>query len=679
MARDTNIRTRVSPVALWAIGIALWSPAYTMPCLVADEKSRFPLPFLLKLDEQSPTSLNGIVVDHNGQPVANANVAVFAEHPDFLVPTLSPTVLCEADTDDEGRFSARFGSPTPYQCTRIRAIAGKAGHGFCVLELVLTKREQVVRFQLKNERVVHGRALGPDGQPVAGLRVQLRSFHSGTESVSLGPGGTLPAVWPNSATSDENGRFAIEEIPESQTSSSLTLEVDDERFAPQRTKVHIGRDRLVELRVSDPGIVSGLVVKNDTGAPIAGCWLLVVTWDFQQTADNQHEGLPVLADANGRFRIRCKKAKYIVVYAYPPMGTPYLAWVTDATPWPEGNLRQELRVEVPRGLLIHGRIIESESKEPVAGAGIEYCVARSVNPHVSRGFADKAYWAAEYRRVLSREDGTFEVAVIPGPGYLLAKAPDERFVSQQITAGELQWGRPGGYYLNFEAVRRIDPGPDDKTVDVVLEMRRGVTIRGRVEGPDGQPVEYAVLRSKSFTRIQSVFWDHRRHFPIVDGRFELPGCDPDQPRTVFILDARNQWGATVTLDPKEASEETPLIRLGLCGSATVRLIDKQGRALANQHLQDPRAIFRLDLIGKEGPVNPSFGTQANRHIGWASTSLDRLRYRPLTTDKDGQFTFPTLVPNAPYRLVQLSPRFEELFEFKVEAGGQRALGTITIE
>jgi hypothetical protein len=664
----------------WLAGIVfpiVMLAASTMKIVAAD---RFPWPFVLQLDQQAPTLVSGTVVNPVGQPVANANVAVFVEHPDFLVPVLSPTVLQQTVADGEGRFSMQFASPTPYQCSRLRAIAGHLNDGFCIKELVLTKREQNVHFRLNNERVIRGRAIGPEGQLVAGLRIHLRYFRDGASSVSLWPADAVPAAWPTSVLTDDVGEFSVRGIPSSKNDVSLTFETGDERYAPQKTNVQTGGDEAVTIRLSAAGIVKGLVVQQDSGAPLGGCWLLVVPTDFKQDADNQHEGFPVRADSEGRFRVLCNRTKYLTIYVYPPEGKPYLAWVTGAQPWPENKLQADLRIEVPRGVLIRGKVVESESKMPVAGAGVEYWVAQEKKPpYVSRDVAKKAYWGAEYRRILSRRDGTFEVVAIPGPGYLLAKAPDATYLSRQITHGEVTGLGPGGYFMNIEAARSINPAPDEKAVDVVMEMQQGVTIRGRVEGPEGKSVDHAVLLSTSFTRVQSTYWYPRRELPVVDGRFELPGCDPNQARTVFFLDANNQLGVTVTLHPKEAREKLSVIRLKPCGSATVQLIDKRGTPIAHQQLLGDQLIVRPDLMGMKGIVNASYGDQPVRHIFWAMSILDPSRHRALSTDKNGLATFPTLIPGAPYKLIQVAPSNKELLDFEVDAGTEKSLGKFTVE
>ncbi len=653
-------------------------PPPETPEVVAGD-DMFPRPFTLRVDHDDLISIVGSVVGHNGKPVPNANIAVFVEHPDFLVPVLAPTVLHQSTADSEGRFSFKFASPNSYQCTRLCAIAGHSKHGFTVMELDLPRRSHEVEFRLKDEQAIHGHVIGSDGQKVVGLKVDLRSVSDGKTYTAFWPSNTFPLAWPGSALTNAEGNFTLRGVPRAPSSLNVSFQLDDKRFAPQGLSVNPADDGSVTLELKPSAIVSGQVVQQDSGLPLGHCWLLVVPNSIGQEGDLQQDGIPVQADAEGRFYVRCCPEKYLTVYVYPPEGQPYLAWVTDAQRWPAGKSEFDLRIEIPRGVLVRGKVVESTSGKPLAGAGVEYWVARDKNPHLSKDSVSKAYWAAEYRRILSDHEGNFDMVVIPGPGYLIAKAPDATYVSRQITHGELMWDKPGGYFINVEAAKSINPTPEVKVIDVVLEMKPGVTICGKVEGPDGQPAARVVVLSSSFTRIQSFYWSSRRELIVVDGKFELPGCDPTEPRTVFLLDAKTQSGATVIIRPDDAKDTPPVIRLKPCGWATVRLVDKQGKPRASQPLNAENLILRTDLIGMEGVNNPQYGTQALRHIRWGMPILDSDRHRSLQTDENGRVTFPTLIPDAPYKLIQISPSYKELMDFRVEPGMEHSLGTITIE
>ena len=639
----------------------------------------FPLPFILQLNHNDPTSISGKVLDFNGAPLGKAKIAVFVNHPDFLVPVLGPTVLHEFTADSQGRFSFEFASPSAYQCTSLYAIAGHPQHGFTVLEIDLPRRSHEIEFRLKKEHAIRGRVVGPDGQRVVGMKIDLVSVSDGKTSTSLQRSNILPEAWPKSTVTDGEGEFTFRGAPETTVKQTVSFQVNDERFGAQQMQVTLDRDGSSTLQLKQSAIVTGQVVREDSGLPISNAWLLVVPNEIGQVGDLQSDGIPVQADVEGRFQVRCYPEKHLTVYVYPPEGEPYLAWVTDAQHWPAGKSDFDLRIEVPRGVLVQGKVIESTSGKPIAGAGIEYWVARDKNPHRSREFVDKAYWAAEYRRVLSDSDGSFKQVVVPGPGYLVAKAPDSSYVSRQITHGELLWDKPGGYFVNVESAKSINPEPNAETTDVVMDMKPGITIRGRVEGPDGRPITRVKMLSASFTRVQSVYWTSRRELLAVDGNFELPGCDPTESRTIFLLDAKAQLGATAILNPRNHKDKPPVIRLVPCGSATVQLVDKQGTPRRNQSLNTQNLILQTDLIGKEGVINPQYGTQTLRHIRWGMSILDSERHKFLQADDDGRVTFPSLIPGAPYKLIQRSPSYQELIDFRVDSGEEYPLSKIAIE
>src|SRR5262249_21440232 len=108
-------------------------------------------------------------------------------------------------------------------------------------------------------------------------------------------------------------------------------------------------------------------------------------------------------------------------------------------------------------------------------------------------------------------------------------------------------------------------------------LRRGVTFRGRLVGPKGEPVSSALV----FTglRVDPLTQMWRSAAEVRDGRFELPGCDPDKTYLVSFLDPKNQWGASVTLSGKQAGTAAE-VRLAPCGKATARFVDSDGKPLA---------------------------------------------------------------------------------------------------
>jgi hypothetical protein len=330
---------------------------------------------------------------------------------------------------------------------------------------------------------------------------------------------------------------------------------------------------------------------------------------------------------------------------------------------------------------VRGKVVEEESGAPVPGAGVEYTLRMRETPYYSEGFACRIYWAAEGRKVLTGDDGTFQVAVVPGLGYLMVKAPTPEFVSRYVTFGELQYDTPGGFWYILEGLAKIDPEPGTEAIDLTIPLRRGLTVRGRVVGPEGEPVDKAALLTPAYPRLNirhsvpTTGWVR----PVTDGQFELQGCDPAKPRRVYFLDVEHQWGATVDLNPAEAQREPLTVRLLPCGSATARFVDQEGQPWA-----DARAPVSVYVIFVKVELKPPF--IASDHLDWWMVPLDRQRYGSLRTDGEGRITFPTLIPGAPYMLKlhdepPVGPQQvkEKELDFTVQPGQTLDLGEITLK
>ena len=112
-------------------------------------------------------------------------------------------------------------------------------------------------------------------------------------------------------------------------------------------------------------------------------------------------------------------------------------------------------------------------------------------------------------------------------------------------------------------------------------LRPGVTIKGRVEGPDGQTVTDGFILTTLRIEPFSPSWRGDFHVPIRDGRFELHGLDPEGSTRIHVLDPEHEWGATVEISGKQAGEDLT-VRLAALrpGQGAVRRARRQARRQA---------------------------------------------------------------------------------------------------
>src|SRR5262249_3710576 len=140
-----------------------------------------------------------------------------------------------------------------------------------------------------------------------------------------------------------------------------------------------------------------------------------------------------------------------------------------------------------------------------------------------------------------------------------------------------------------------------------VTLRRGVTVRGQVLGPDGQPLPRAVLfcggellgGQTNVLRLSWLDGDLGRAVLLEGGRFELPGCDPEKTYRLFFLDAPREAGgdgrgsilnrplrdgagrrgAVVDVSARQAGGGPVTVRLAPCAAVEFRCPDARGRPL----------------------------------------------------------------------------------------------------
>jgi hypothetical protein len=328
---------------------------------------------------------------------------------------------------------------------------------------------------------------------------------------------------------------------------------------------------------------------------------------------------------------------------------------------------QDVKVELRRGVLVRGRVTEAGSGEPVAGARVQY------NDSDSEQISG-AIEPSRLNTAISGPDGRFELPVFPEPGHLLILGPTPDYVAVESSYGVLR--------LYADAVVPLGPGPEGGERSLEVRLRRGVTLRGRVLGPDDKPAGSLLLFSLSY-RV-SGYWYFSNSTDLLqcaNGQFELPGCDPDRTHTAYLFDPARRLGATVELSRANA-DEPATVRLLPCGSARGQFVDANGKPRANYrpwfvYLLKDGAPQRVDLPGATGerPLQAVYG---NPYY------LDPATFGKTGADGDGRFTFPALIPEAKYmiwwpRKDLADPRPMPRLDFTVGPGEAKDLGKVVID
>jgi RNA polymerase sigma factor (sigma-70 family) len=632
----------------------------------------------------------GRVLDPQGKPVPGAMVTASARTKlsrDGVPDRRDLNVIAHADADESGRFRLDAPRTSSSRDDEFMAVALAPGYGVGWAEIDPDDDQPTADISLRPEQVIDGRLFDLQGRPAQGVVVSVSGIRSALvpnlpqrDPLRIRFGGPnywwarvndIPA-WPKPTATDANGRFAIHGVGRG---VAAQLTIVDPRFALQSIDVQTDDApgaKLITIALQPAKTLIGHVTYADTGKPVPHA---------RVGASARGAGQPGIrpttfqTDADGRFRANLSPGDHFLLIAYPPDGQLYLS-ALKRVEWPKGAIEQSVDLVLPRGVVIRGRVTEEGSKAPVAGAWVNFRSHLRPGADSSDGFRQSATGA----------DGSFELAVAPGPGHLAVQVPNEDYVLREIGNRELVTGQPGGnrvYSHNFVA---CNPQPGSPGLDVNVALRRGVTVAGRVVGPDDRPVPdtWVIGRAALGPSAGSAWrgWWGNYHGNAPSGRFELHGLDSDSEIPVYFFQPVRKLGATALLSGKSAAGGPVTIRLEPCGTGVARLVDAKSQPLAGYRGYEIRMFITPgpDWRSREVP-------DANRVAaeGAFLTRIDSINYaEDPKSDLQGRITFPALIPGASYRIVDRTtlrdpsgPKVRK--DFTVKAGETLDLGDILIE
>jgi len=579
-------------------------------------------------------------------------------------------VLGQAKTDKDGRY--RFTVPrtdAQINVRSVRVVVTAPGYGLAWKALKPDATEAEAELRLAPLQRVSGHLTSLRGEDAAGVTIHVEKITRKPGQGERDEDGTLRPTddRPLSATTDAKGNFVLTGFGPDVT---LDLEVRDPRYELKTDwNVNTADKKACEnirLVLGEGRYVEGRVVYQDTDKPVPHARLMLAN--------------PIIeakTDAEGRFKVPLYTpregdafgivSRDIGISAYPPPGEPYLsAW--HGADFPKGVVRREVKLALPRGALLRGKVTEAGSGKAVAGARV-------------------AYNAGYDHSVVTGPDGSYQIGVSPGGGRLLVTHPSGEYIPRTVGSAGGSLDKPVGDPAYHHAVIDVEVQKDEKVKEVNVTLRRGVTVTGRLLGPDDKPVASAVL----FVSGHRPRFENTMHPVLVrEGRFEVRGLDPEKTYRVMFLEhprlppfmvtpeslegfpqlylksllrAGNKLGATVEVSPKKVEGELT-VKLAPCGKAKLRFVDGSGKPLANYSPW-------LQLVVTPGPrIYQALQdkTLAAEVVTLTGRYGGQLANNP--TDAEGYVTFEGLIPGATYRLKKIDqePNNEVVKEFTTEAG-----------
>jgi RNA polymerase sigma factor (sigma-70 family) len=663
-------------------------------------ESRLPSATQTALQPSSGAMVTVRVLDPDGKPVASANVYRCYPEPDrindfrkrYAPGTKGAVLLPRAGPDGSFRLSPEDTKAAQDGLAQLVAMAEGFGPAFA--EPVGGDAAPVFRLA-RDDVPIRGRVIDIQGRPVAGATIQVVGIlrpRSGTldewldalkreraaypaqsRTLRSWSGDDIPALFPT-VVADREGRFTLKGIGRERIAVLLVggpgIETLFEYAAtrdmpavkvPRHEQQHVPEPELVYHGAAldlaaGPGLeIVGTVRDKDTRKPLAG-----VTVQTTMPFGNPFRYFKTTTDARGDYRLSGLPLKDTSlggqeILAVAKEGPPYVPSLQDLDDAPgPASLRKDFTLS--RGTWARGRVIDRSTGRPVF-AELNYFIFVD-NPHLKDY---PGYGTLRFLRPFhTDENGAFQIAVIPGRGILGAWAAGpyrigaglENIKGRDSRGLEVVNARPSQLIpANFNTLIEIDPRPGEESITVDIGLDRGRTLKGKLVGPDGEPVAGALMLGAEDYYQR---WSER---PLASAEFEVNALGTQRKRGLLFYHEAKQLAGAYLIKPDEAGPLT--VKLEPCGALTGRLVDRGGLPQAGARLTCDRPI----LFGEDG---------AEFDKGALPSSM--------RTDKDGRFRAFGLVPGLKYTLTAWKgSRFagRVATDTIIRAGEVKELGDIT--
>jgi RNA polymerase sigma factor (sigma-70 family) len=638
-------------------------------------------------DTPTPKTLTGTVNDPDGKPVAGATVWLC--RPDRLIGARHPAPKKIATTDASGKFAAEE-TPDGGKLTGYPIAASKAGFGVGFAWPDASDKPALrCSLALVPDTVpIRGRILDLQGKPVAGATVRPMAL--------LRTDGENLDAWEKAArrSTREVANHSHEFFPHSirladGAPDGIPAEVKTAKDGTF-TLTGLGRDRLVTLRVSGPGIATeeidavtramatirtpqdkldshhiqrtyhgatfdftvepgqpfvGTVTDKGTGKPVPG-----VVVRASRRWDDSTFGV---SDANGKYRLDGLKTGEQQLIAVPPLDAPYFLREFKA-----GRAANQLPVtadiELHAGVWVSGTVTDKATGKPVS-ASLSYrpdafdTAADAIPGYLPRGLAEASWHPTD-------KDGKFRVLAVPGQGYVFVRATGGRY----LTADQCDWqgdvekpypksltdSAPAEIASNWNAIGKVTVTDGKAAKEYAFTVDPGVTVKARIVDADGKPVSGALVTGR---RNMGAFDVLKQESAEV----EFLQVNPKRPRSTVVLHPEKHLGAVLPL--KSDAKEAVTITLKPTGTVRGRLLSDDGKPMPNTPVEVRYSFAKVE--------------------GWRATELHPL----VMTDAEGKFVVPNLLGELHYELRWPRPAPKAVngyHQFAVKGGEEKYLGDI---
>jgi hypothetical protein len=235
-----------------------------------------------------------------------------------------------------------------------------------------------------------------------------------------------------------------------------------------------------------------------------------------------------------------------------------------------------------RGVWIEGKVTDKITGKPVPGAAVEYLSMYS-NPNLLRDYPGFV-GSINFHTVPVKEDGSYRVAGIPGPGligvlyhassYLRVPDREDEYGTKERSLNTAPYHI--SFTSNYNALARVNPerGAEPVRRDVTLDP--GWTFKATVLGPDGKPLAGALVMNLNSYLFE---WG-----PAAMRTAEFTGWFHPRRRSEFLFWHREK-GLFGVARPQKENGGSVTVRLERGAAVTGRLVDAAGLPRAGVQLE----------------------------------------------------------------------------------------------
>lgn len=321
---------------------------------------------------------------------------------------------------------------------------------------------------------------------------------------------------------------------------------------------------------SDESRTMQVRVLDEAGKPIADANLHVSIWEMKGARDYPNRDFTT--DAQGRVEVEIPR-RLRIMRMWPAKAGYVPLFVNFAEgKHEEGRLiPDEYEFRMRKGTRLSGRVVDEEGK-PISNAKVQVSVevdepAWGVNPDAMIN----TWLASGNDAAVTDVTGTWEIMNAPGPPVKDKKDHEFRLqVTHPEFAGDTRWGE-------LQQQQGISTA-DLRTGGATLTLGRGISISGKISGPDAKPVTKGLV-----VWSDRPYWAQGVNETAIDseGHYETKHLAPGKYNITVLAPGFAPWQQTIELNQDLGDLD---IQLKSGNPIRIKFVDQRGTPIPNVYV-----------------------------------------------------------------------------------------------